>query len=296
MYAWGDNWDCQSPWVEQMVGFEQVYAASVIAGTGSNMACDLYGSLWGWGQSWHDWTDGGTSAPIEILEFADVCEVSLGYSHGLALTTGGSVWEWDEGPGTASFSPEHLTELPMVVAVASGHDHYLALDSGGSIWVWGNNDYGQFGDGTTTGSSSPVLAEWLQWEEEEEEEEEEPEEEPEEDPVFETELQLIYEKTYLIAVKAENVPGFQNSTYTLEYNEAELCLIDFAAQTAKLDIGVGPVDGTSLTIVATSYCKLSFTANIDVPSGRQWSGMLTILCFKALGNGSTTIKISQSTT
>ena len=280
VYAWGDNWDRQSPWVEKMAGFDQVFAERVIAGTGSNVAFSMNEGFWGWGQNWDDWTGAGTSTPIEIPELVDVRGVSLGCSRGLALTTDGSVWEWDEGPGTASFVLVQRAELPVAVAVAAGYDHYLALDSDGRAWAWGNNDCGQFGNGTTEGNSAPVPAAVRLGEE----------------PASAIELQLTSGKTYLIAVKAENVPGFQDTTYTLEYDEEELRLIDFAAQTAKLDTGEGPVGGTPLTIVSASQRELSFTADIAVPSGRKWSGTLTVLRFAALASGAATVKIFQSTT
>ena len=45
-----------------------------------------------------------------------------------------------------------------VVAISSGSFAFssLALKSDGSVWAWGENSWGQLGDGTNTGRSSPV--------------------------------------------------------------------------------------------------------------------------------------------
>ena len=40
--------------------------------------------------------------------------------------------------------------------IAGGQAHSLAVDSAGTVWAWGDNTHGQLGDGTTTGTSSPV--------------------------------------------------------------------------------------------------------------------------------------------
>jgi alpha-tubulin suppressor-like RCC1 family protein len=42
-----------------------------------------------------------------------------------------------------------------VTAVAAGSFHSLAVKNGG-VWAWGQNGVGQLGDGTTTGSLTPV--------------------------------------------------------------------------------------------------------------------------------------------
>src|SRR5258706_9238273 len=43
---------------------------------------------------------------------------------------------------------------PMITA---GGAHTCSLSKSGTVSCWGNNDFGQLGDGSTTGSASPVL-------------------------------------------------------------------------------------------------------------------------------------------
>ena len=52
------------------------------------------------------------------------------------------------------YSPE--TSAGAIAKVAAEGYHSLLIKPDGSLWAWGRNDYGQLGDGTTTGSSSPV--------------------------------------------------------------------------------------------------------------------------------------------
>jgi alpha-tubulin suppressor-like RCC1 family protein len=39
--------------------------------------------------------------------------------------------------------------------IAAGRLHSLYLGSNGSLWAWGSNGFGQLGDGTTTGRTTP---------------------------------------------------------------------------------------------------------------------------------------------
>ena len=46
--------------------------------------------------------------------------------------------------------------IRTATAITTSWDHRCAVLSGGTARCWGDNDYGELGDGTTTGSSTPV--------------------------------------------------------------------------------------------------------------------------------------------
>src|SRR5690349_996888 len=94
--------------------------------------------------------------------------VAAGASHSLALDTAGRAWAWGDnvygqlGSGTnatgRSSTPVAVT-MPAGVTfttVAAGGYHSLALDTAGRAWAWGDNVEGALGNGTNTGSGTPV--------------------------------------------------------------------------------------------------------------------------------------------
>ena len=45
--------------------------------------------------------------------------------------------------------------------IAAGRRHSVALKKDGTVWAWGENDFGQLGNGTNTGSGAPILVKGL---------------------------------------------------------------------------------------------------------------------------------------
>jgi hypothetical protein len=67
------------------------------------------------------------------------------------------------GTTTTRTTPVPVVTLAGVVAVAGSFEHSLALKSDRTVWAWGRNYYGVLGNGTTTGSSTPVPVTGLSW-------------------------------------------------------------------------------------------------------------------------------------
>ena len=91
---------------------------------------------------------GTTSATTET-----VAAISAGWTRTCAVTTTGGVKCWGAG-STAVVDVPGLGS--GVAAVSAGRDHVCVVTTAGGIQCWGGNSRGQLGDGTTTGTATPV--------------------------------------------------------------------------------------------------------------------------------------------
>lgn len=105
-------------------------------------------------------------------------------------------------------------------------------------------------------------------------------------------LDIIRGKTYVASIIAENIVSFDGTTYIITYDASALQLLDFAAQLGTGSTVAGPIDDTSLTIISHSGGKIIFQFSNEVPEGYVWSGVISILRFKALKTTSTILNIA----
>ena len=143
---------------------------TVAAGSFHTCARKNDGSLWCWGRNIEGQLGDGTttsqSSPIEITALGHaVTTVAAGSFHTCARKSDGSLWCWGHNPSgqlgdgstTDKSSPIEVIALGnAVVAFAAGAQHTCARSVDGSLACWGANEFGELGDGTTTGTSSPV--------------------------------------------------------------------------------------------------------------------------------------------
>jgi hypothetical protein len=117
----------------------------VAAGGIEGLALKDDGTVWIWGL-------GTIKSPVHVSGLLDIVDISVFGRHNLALSRDGTVWSW--------YDDQAATQVPglsHVVRVATGYDHALTVKSDGTVWGWGENQYGQLGDGTTTGPrTTPV--------------------------------------------------------------------------------------------------------------------------------------------
>lgn len=92
-----------------------------------------------------------------------------------------------------------------------------------------------------------------------------------------------------LALKGIEISSFEDVVYTISYDTDMLELVDAAVQAYGLNINPGRIYGTGITIVNVSNGVIEFTVDKTIPEGKLWSGVVTILKFKAIGDGTTTV-------
>lgn len=109
----------------------------------------------------------GITKPAKVM--TDVKSISAGDDHSLFLKNDGTVWATGTnlsgqlGIGGRSGDGAPLERLsPVKVAISgvksisAGAHHSLFVKTDGTVWAAGLNSFGQFGNGTTVGSYTPV--------------------------------------------------------------------------------------------------------------------------------------------
>jgi alpha-tubulin suppressor-like RCC1 family protein len=107
-----------------------------------------------------------SSSPEQVSGLTSgVSGISAGNDYTCALLSSGSMKCWGKngagnlgnGTYTSSNIPVQVSGLTSgVIAISAGGQHTCAVVGAGSAKCWGNNEYGNLGNGTTTGSNIPV--------------------------------------------------------------------------------------------------------------------------------------------
>jgi alpha-tubulin suppressor-like RCC1 family protein len=179
--CWGYNWYGQlgdgtgnsSTTPVDVVGLSN---GTVVISSGQYHTCALTtgGGIKCWGSNTFGQLGDGTGShtnnfqptPVEVIGLGSgVVAISSGMWHTCAVTTAGGVKCWGNndrsqlGDGTTTLrtAPVDVVGLSSgVAAVSAGEYHTCALTKRGGVKCWGDNLFGQLGDGTKNGSSTPV--------------------------------------------------------------------------------------------------------------------------------------------
>ena len=183
VWAWGSNGngalgtDTQATTdstPKQVSGLSHVVAIAAADG-GATYALEANGTVWAWGDNYVGELGNGTQVdsgkPVQVSNLTDVIAIAAGGGNGYALKSDGTVWAWgindknEVGTGTQTYNAKNELGYPVVTVpvqvsgvaeiAAIGPGGY-ALKSDGTVWTWGDNEYGQYGNGSTTSGWTAV--------------------------------------------------------------------------------------------------------------------------------------------
>ena len=145
---------------------------STAVGKDFGVAVRADGTLWAWGHNQFNQLGNGTIfdhiRPEQVGTSNEWVQVAAGADYALALKANGTLWAWGHndygqlGTGTtvvavATLANPTIVGSALYTQVAAGTHHVLALRPDGTAWAWGSNQFGQLGNGTNTGITSPAL-------------------------------------------------------------------------------------------------------------------------------------------
>ncbi|MGO9138738.1 MAG: carboxypeptidase-like regulatory domain-containing protein [Syntrophales bacterium] len=131
------------------------------------------GIIWTWGNNGNGELGIGTTTdsyiPVQVGGLANIMAIAAGNAFTIALRNdppNTDVWTWGSnyngqlGDGATSdvYTPVAVSGMSGTgaIGVAAGYDHAVVMKTDGTVWAWGGNSHGQLGNGTTTGSVTPV--------------------------------------------------------------------------------------------------------------------------------------------
>lgn len=123
-------------------------------------------TLWGWGLV--PFPGLSPSSPLLVVDLPtqildDVAYVAAGFSHVVAIDTGGVLWTWGMSffgyfDVDVDLDIDLTPVIDNVYKVSAGLNTTFAIKNDNTLWAWGsNNGHGQVGSGNTEVVSEPIM-------------------------------------------------------------------------------------------------------------------------------------------
>lgn len=152
---------------------------SLFLGEHHSMALTSAGRVFAWGSnadgqlgdgtSVDHWTPQDITSELDLLESETLTSAAIGFNNCMVMTSQKRVFIWGDnlwgqiGNGTTVdqnvpldiTSRFELSGSETLCGIFLHETHSVLLTSGGRIYGWGDNDEGQFGDGTTQSRNQP---------------------------------------------------------------------------------------------------------------------------------------------
>ncbi len=287
----------------------------ISAGRNYSLALDYGGIVWFWGNGEYfksyDWL-----IAQEVSGLDDVSHISAGYDYSLAVKSDGTIWGWgrnrfgqlgpldvsqytvptqcNTNPGVFRFdNTNYIAEIPgsgvnTITVQATGTDSYGNTLSTSDFSYSLAETYTGVSINSNTGEitiepsakegSVQVIATYKKM-------------------TCSAVLKIINlckistiaGSIYDIPLIVNNNSSFSGKTFTLTYDSSDLEPIDLCAFTDAKETGTGDIPGAGITITNVSAGTIVMTVDKTVPAGKQWSGVINVIKFKALITGETTV-------
>ena len=104
-------------------------------------------------------------------------------------------------------------------------------------------------------------------------------------------LSLSQGYEYRVPIIAKGIETFAGKAVTVTYDQTALNLKTIAEQKYGEYTSTGTIPGTGITVTSASPGNITFTFDATIPQGGTWSGIITVIKFEALKNGSATVYV-----